>query len=48
MPGSRIPIVERGDPYSDDPDYIVILPWNLKMEVMDQLRSAPVFPVRSS
>jgi SAM-dependent methyltransferase len=37
MPGSRIPI--KGEEYlkSDDPDYIVILPWNLKDEIISQL-----------
>ena len=37
MPGSRIPIV--GDPrlQQEKPDYVVILPWNLKTEVMQQL-----------
>jgi len=38
MPGSRIPI--RNEQYIKDnnPDYIVILPWNLKYEVMSQLQ----------
>jgi ABC-type Fe3+-hydroxamate transport system substrate-binding protein len=40
MPGSRIPIVEEGVLYETKPDYIVILPWNLKKEVEAQLRSA--------
>ncbi len=37
MPGSRIPI--KGEEYlkDDRPDYVVILPWNLKNEVMGQL-----------
>jgi 2-polyprenyl-3-methyl-5-hydroxy-6-metoxy-1,4-benzoquinol methylase len=37
MPGSRIPI--KGEIYLKDdlPDYVVILPWNLKNEVMGQL-----------
>jgi SAM-dependent methyltransferase len=37
MPGSRIPI--KGEEYLkvDQPDYVVILPWNLKNEVMGQL-----------
>jgi len=37
MPGSRIPIT--GEPWlkNSAPDYVVILPWNLKAEVMQQL-----------
>jgi SAM-dependent methyltransferase len=37
MPGSRIPIVEEARLRSTKPDYVVILPWNLKSEVMEQL-----------
>jgi len=37
LPGSRIPIVEESVLQKDKPDYIVILPWNLKNEVMSQL-----------
>jgi SAM-dependent methyltransferase len=37
MPGSRIPIVSEERIKQDMPDYIVILPWNLKDEVMAQL-----------
>jgi len=40
MPGSRIPIVNELELYRDRPDYVVVLPWNLKSEVMQQLRSA--------
>lgn len=40
MPGSRIPIVDEARLIADRPDYVVILPWNLKSEVIDQLRSA--------
>ena len=40
LPGSRIPIVDEARLLADRPDYVVILPWNLKFEVMDQLRSA--------
>jgi predicted TPR repeat methyltransferase len=40
MPGSRIPIVNEDVLYRDKPDYVVILPWNLKSEVMRQLRDA--------
>ena len=37
MPGSRVPIVDEQMLMEDKPDYIVILPWNLKAEVMQQL-----------
>ncbi|MDP2787644.1 MAG: class I SAM-dependent methyltransferase [Pseudomonadota bacterium] len=37
MPGSRIPIVEEARLRSEKPDFVVILPWNLKTEVMEQL-----------
>jgi len=37
MPGSRIPIVDEEKIKADKPDYIVVLPWNLKKEVMTQL-----------
>lgn len=37
MPGSRIPIVSEGTMQSAKPDYILLLPWNLKAELEDQL-----------
>lgn len=37
MPGSRIPIVDEIRLQQEKPDYVVILPWNLKAEVMLQL-----------
>jgi len=37
MPGSRIPIVDEAKLSAYRPDYVVILPWNLKDEVMEQL-----------
>jgi len=37
MPGSRIPIVAVNRLKDAKPDYVVILPWNLKAEVMQQL-----------
>jgi len=37
MPGSRIPIVDESFLKDTKPDYVVILPWNLKSEVMQQL-----------
>lgn len=37
MPGSRIPIVAERTIKAERPDYVVILPWNLRAEVMEQL-----------
>ena len=40
MPGSRIPIVTEDHLLADRPDYILILPWNLKDEIVGQLAAA--------
>ncbi len=40
LPGSRIPVVEEARLKLDKPDFIVILPWNLRHEVMHQLAYA--------
>ncbi len=37
MPGSRIPIVGEERLHEERPDYVVILPWNLREEIMQQL-----------
>lgn len=37
LPGSRIPIVPESRLAEDRPDLVLILPWNLKTEVMAQL-----------
>jgi hypothetical protein len=37
MPGSRIPIVDETIILKEKPDYILILPWNLRAEVTEQL-----------
>lgn len=37
LPGSRIPIVTEDILTQEKPDYILILPWNLKKEVQSQL-----------
>jgi hypothetical protein len=37
MPGSRIPITAESRIDEMRPDYVVILPWNLRREVMQQL-----------
>jgi SAM-dependent methyltransferase len=39
-PGSRIPIYSENKIIKDKPDFIVILPWNLKNEIMEQLSYA--------
>ena len=37
MPGSRIPIVNETVITQEKPDYVLILPWNLRNEVTEQL-----------
>ena len=37
MPGSRIPIVSEDTIQEEHPDFVVILPWNLRDEIMQQL-----------
>ena len=37
LPGSRIPVVDEARLRRDRPDYVLILPWNLRDEVMAQL-----------
>lgn len=36
LPGSRIPIVEPARIATEKPDYVLVLPWNLLAEVMEQ------------
>lgn len=38
LPGTRIPIYSRDKIFETKPDYIVILPWNIKDEVMEQMK----------
>jgi SAM-dependent methyltransferase len=38
LPGSRIPIYHPDRIRETKPDYVVILPWNLKDEIMEQLQ----------
>ena len=38
LPGSRIPIVEESLIRLKKPDYVLILPWNLRQEVTEQLK----------
>ena len=37
LPASHIPIVDESEITKIKPDFIVILPWNIKNEIMDQL-----------
>jgi SAM-dependent methyltransferase len=37
LPGSRIPIVDEARLSEAKPDYVVILPWNLRSEIIGQL-----------
>jgi len=37
LPASHIPVVNEAHLKNDKPDYVIILPWNLKEEVMEQL-----------
>jgi hypothetical protein len=37
LPGCRIPIVAEANLKKTRPDYVVILPWNLRAEVVEQL-----------
>jgi SAM-dependent methyltransferase len=46
MPGSRIPIVDEAYLMAHRPDHILILPWNLRQEVVDQLAYATAWGAR--
>jgi hypothetical protein len=37
LPGSRIPIVDESELDRQRPDYVVLLPWNLRSELTAQL-----------
>jgi len=37
LPGSRIPVVDESLLRSDRPDFVLILPWNLRAEIITQL-----------
>jgi len=37
LPGSHIPIVSEERIREKKPDYVVVLPWNLRAEIMEQL-----------
>ena len=37
LPGTRIPIDEPAQIFEARPDYVLILPWNIKDEIMQQM-----------
>lgn len=37
LPASHIPVVDEAKLKADQPDFILLLPWNLQTEIMDQL-----------
>jgi hypothetical protein len=37
LPGSRIPVVDEAQLRADRPDVVVLLPWNLRDELVAQL-----------
>jgi SAM-dependent methyltransferase len=37
LPGSHIPVVKEDEIIRSKPDYVLILPWNIKNEITDQL-----------
>jgi hypothetical protein len=37
LPGSHIPVVSEEAIRQQKPDYVLILPWNIKEEIMTQL-----------
>jgi C-methyltransferase-like protein len=38
LPGSHIPVVSEDEIKEYKPDYVLILPWNIKEEIMTQLQ----------
>ena len=38
LPGTHIPIVNKSEIFRTKPDYIMILPWNLKEEIANELK----------
>ena len=40
LPGSRLPIVGEDRLRQDKPDFILVLPWNLREEIVEQLSYA--------
>jgi SAM-dependent methyltransferase len=46
LPGSRIPVREPEAIATERPDYILVLPWNLRKEIADQLAPARAWGAR--
>lgn len=46
LPGSHIPIVSEEKIKEIEPDYIVILPWNIKEEIINQLKYTKEWEVK--
>jgi len=38
LPGSHIPVVSEASIKASKPDYILVLPWNIKEEIIEQLQ----------
>ena len=38
LPGSRIPVLDPGVIAERKPDYVLILPWNIKEEIMEKMK----------
>jgi SAM-dependent methyltransferase len=43
LPGSRLPIADPERIRADRPDYVLILPWNLRDEIIGQLSDVPTW-----
>ena len=39
LPGSHLPILPINELYKNNPDYIIILPWNIRDEVIKQIKA---------
>lgn len=46
LPGSRIPVYDVEAISKFQPDYIIILPWNLKEEILEELKSLCTWKVK--
>lgn len=46
LPGSHIPIKKPAEIFKTRPDYVLILPWNLREEIMFQLRGLRKYGVK--
>lgn len=41
LPGTRIPVLAPNEIASRRPDYVLILPWNLRQEIVQQINESP-------